>query len=130
MQQKRFFKRAEQMRDLSPSRLEQVHLALELCLHLLEGHSLATQLAEATELGQRDKVINRLARLRRQHGIHQANFGPAANHTFAETKQLFDLLNGVGRLDPLIICFRRCRRGKPENLAIAILLGHLMKLGL
>src|SRR6185369_12559454 len=126
MEEKRFFKRAQQPRDSRVGRLEQVHLTLQLCLDLLERQSLCSQLAHAAKLGQRAKVVDRLAGLGSRRRRDDALFGPAANQPFAQTEQLFDVLNGVGRLDPLVICLRRRRGGEPQNLGV--LLGHLVKL--
>ena len=104
VQQQSLLKRTQQSRDPSAGWLEQVHLALYLSLDLLERQPLPAQLAHASELSQRAEVVKRLTGFRRTRHRHDAFFGPAANHTFAESEQLFDFVNGVGRLDPLIVC--------------------------
>jgi hypothetical protein len=36
--------------------------------------------------------------------MDDALLGPAANRLFAQTEKLFDLFDGVGRFDTLVIC--------------------------
>src|SRR4030095_2811231 len=114
--------------DLGLRGFEKVHLTLQLGFNLFEREALPAQLTHSPELCQSAEVIERLACCRLRGRGNHALVSPTPNHPVAETKELFDFLDGVGRLDPLIVGFYRRRGREPENLGTFF--GHPRKLSL
>ena len=69
---------------------------------LAQALTLRAQFAHTSKLRQRLKVVEEIRRRRRS--LDDSLFSPTANRLFAQTEELFDLFDGIGRFDTLVIC--------------------------
>ena len=114
MQHERFFERGQQMRNLHVCIVgaKQTHLALELGFDLFDRQALRAHFTHAAEHRERVKVVSEIAGLTYWNAVNDSRLGPTAHGALAQTKHLFDLANGITRLDSLIVRLSRNRRGE------------------
>src|SRR5947207_9052118 len=91
---------------------KQTHLALQLSFDLFDRQPLRTHFAHAAEHRERVKVVGEVTSLADRHPVNDSRLGPAAHSTLTQAKHLFDLANGITRLDSLIIRLSGNRRGE------------------
>jgi hypothetical protein len=101
--QQRFFEGAKpglESGQMTFTGLKQVHLAPELGIDSLDAEPLIAQLANASKLSKRPKIITGIS-VAIADRPYDSLFGPATDQSLAQAEQLLDFLDAVGRFDGL-----------------------------